>query len=448
MSKVFVIDTKQHPLEPVHPGRARRLLAEGKAAVFRRYLFVIILKRQVETLAPAPARLKIDPGARTTGLALVDDATGDVVWAAEVTHRGAQIKKALDTRRGVRKGRRSRQTRYRAPRFHNRRRKQGWLPPPLLSRVENILSWVKRLCRLCTITALSQEVVRFDLQKGENSEISGVQYQQGDLLGYEVREFLLEKWGRTCAYCDAQNVPLEVEHMHPRAKGGTNRLSNLTLACTPCNQAKGTQDIGEFLAHDPPRLARLLAQVKAPLREATAVNATRWCLYERLTATGLPVETGSGGRTTYNRVKRHLPKTHWVDATCVGASTPAVLQTGQVVPLLIEANGRGHRRMMLVDKRGFPRGHRQRKKRYFGYQTGDLVRAVVPQGARRGTHVGRVAVKASGYFTIQTTTGKVADVAHRSCHMQQRLDGYSYRVGARLSPLPPSPKGAPVSPCA
>ncbi|MEO6887508.1 MAG: RNA-guided endonuclease IscB [Ktedonobacteraceae bacterium] len=448
MSKVFVIDTKQQPLEPVHPGRARRLLAEGKAAVFRRYPFVIILKRQVETPAPAPVRLKIDPGARTTGLALVDDATGEVVWAAELSHRGSEVRAALETRRRVRRGRRHRRTRYRAPRFANRRRQKGWLPPSLLSRVENILSWVKRLCRLCAITALSQEVVRFDLQKLENPEISGVQYQQGDLFGYEVRESLLEKWERTCAYCDAQNVPLEVEHVHPRAKGGTNRLSNLTLACMPCNRAKGTQDIREFLAHDPPRLARLLAHAKAPLRDATAVNATRWCLYERLTATGLPMETGSGGRTKYNRAKQHLPKTHRLDAACVEASTPDVLQTGQVVPLLIEANGRGHRRMMLVDKHGFPRGHRQRKKRYFGYQTGDLVRAVVPQGARRGTHVGRVAVKASGYFTIQTTTGKVADVAHRSCHMQQRLDGYSYRMGARLSPPPPSPKGAPVSPCA
>lgn len=448
MSKVFVIDTNQQPLDPVHPGRARLLLKEGKAAVWRRYPFVIILKQQVETPAVAPLRLKTDPGAKTTGLALVNDRSGEVVWAAELSHRGPEIRSALEKRRRVRRGRRQRRTRYRAPRWANRHRQKGWLPPSLRSRVENILCWVKRLCRLCAITALSQELVRFDLQKMENPAINGVQYQQGELYGYEVREYLLEKWGRTCAYCDGQNVPLEVEHVHPRARGGTNRLSNLTLACQPCNQAKGTQEIREFLAHDPSRLARILAQAKAPLRHATAVNVTRWCLYARLTATGLPVETGSGGRTKYNRTRQHLPKTHWLDAACVGASTPDVLQTGQVVPLLIEANGRGHRRIMLVDKHGFPRGYRQRKKRYFGYQTGDLVRAVVPQGARRGTHVGRVAVKASGYFTIQTKTGKVADVAHRYCHMQQRGDGYSYRFGARLSPPSTSPKGAPVSPCA
>src|SRR6266705_523636 len=117
MSNVFVLDTKKRPLEPIHPGRARRLLKEEKAAVYRRYPFTLILKRQVEAPAPAPLRLKVDPGAKTTGLALVNDATGQIVFAAELTHRGEQIKKALDKRRGVRRGRRSRLTRYRPARF-------------------------------------------------------------------------------------------------------------------------------------------------------------------------------------------------------------------------------------------------------------------------------------------------------------------------------------------
>ncbi len=167
MSHVFVLDTAKQPLTPVHPGRARLLLKAGKAAVYRTVPFTIILKRQVEHPAPAPLRLKIDPGAKTTGLALVNDATGEVVWAAELTHRGGEIKKALDTRRSVRRGRRQRQTRYRAPRFANRRRRAGWLPPSLLSRVENILTWVSRLTRLANVMALSQELVRFDLQKRE-----------------------------------------------------------------------------------------------------------------------------------------------------------------------------------------------------------------------------------------------------------------------------------------
>jgi 5-methylcytosine-specific restriction endonuclease McrA len=201
MSNVFVIDAAKQPLTPVHPGRARLLLKAGRAAVYRRYPFTLMLKHTVEQPLPAPLRLKIDPGARTTGLALVDDATGEVVWAGELTHRGAAIKQALDTRRSVRRGRRSRQTRYRAPRFDNRRRRAGWLPPSLLSRVANILTWVARLRRMVHITALSQELVCFDLQQMEHPEIAGLAYQQGTLCGYEIREYLLEKWNRQCAYC-------------------------------------------------------------------------------------------------------------------------------------------------------------------------------------------------------------------------------------------------------
>lgn len=432
MSQVFVLDTDKQPLTPVHPGGARSLLKEGKAAVYRRYPFTIILRAKVEKPAPTPLRLKIDPGARTTGLALVNDATGEVVWAAELTHRGAEISRALDKRRAVRRGRRTRQTRYRAPRFHNRRRRAGWLPPSLISRVENILTWVGKLSRLCHVTALSQELVRFDMQAMENPEIEGVEYQQGTLIGYELREYVLKKWNRTCAYCGAHNVPLQLEHIVPRAVRVDDRVCNLTLACQPCNQAKGTQDVRVFLAHKPALLARMLAQAKAPLKDATAVNATRWELKRRLEEMGLPVETGSGGRTKYNRTKQNLPKTHWLDAACVGASTPASLQTAQVFPLLIKATGHGHRRMCNPSEIGLPLSHRQRHKRYFGYQTGDLVRAVVPETlACRGTHVGRVAVRARGTFTITTKRGKVTDVPFRFCAPIGRTTGYSYQTGER-----------------
>jgi 5-methylcytosine-specific restriction endonuclease McrA len=383
-------------------------------------------------------RLKIDPGAKTTGLALVDDAIGEVIWAAELEHRGEQIKKALDKRRAVRRGRRTRKTRYRAKRFRNRRRRAGWLPPSLMSRVENILTWVRRLSRLCTLTALSQELVRFDLQKMEHPEITGIEYQQGTLFGYELREYLLEKWGRSCSYCGIQWVPLQVEHILARAKGGTDRLANLTIACESCNLAKGTQDVRDFLAHDPARLARILAQAKAPLKDATVVNATRWELFRRLKETGLPLETGSGGLTKYNRVKRELPKTHWLDAACIGASTPEHLRTANVFPLLIKASGRGHRRMCNPNEIGLPVSHRKRHKRYFEYQTGDLVRAVVPQTlVCRGTHVGRVAVRARGTFNITTKSGKVTDVPYRFCTPIGRTTGYNYLIGERhATPLP------------
>src|SRR5258708_4023150 len=326
MSRVFVLDTNRQPLNPVHPGYARLLLTQGKAAVLKRYPFTIVLKRAIESPVLEPLRLELDPGSKATGIALVNDATGEVVFAAELTHRGQEIKHALDGRRGVRRGRRRRDTRYRQPRWSNRKRPKGWLAPSLKSRVFNVVTWAKRFMHLCPITALSQELVRFDLQAMENPEIAGVEYQQGTLAGYEVREYLLEKWNRKCTYCGKENIPLQVEHIQCKAKGGSDRIANLCLACEPCNLKKGTLDIKIFLEKKPDLLKRILAQAKAPLKDAAAVNATRWALYEQLQILGLPVECGTGGRTKFNRVTRGLEKTHWSDAACVGASTPETLQ--------------------------------------------------------------------------------------------------------------------------
>src|SRR5579859_5834480 len=155
VSFVFLVDTHRQPLSQVHPGRARILLKAGKAAVLKRYPFTLILKAAIEQPQVQPLRIKLDPGSRTTGIAIVDDESGQVLFAAELAHRSQEIKKALDDRRAVRRRRRARHTRYPKPRFQNRIRPQGWLAPSLKSRVFNIVTWVKRLCKLCPIRAIS-----------------------------------------------------------------------------------------------------------------------------------------------------------------------------------------------------------------------------------------------------------------------------------------------------
>uniref|UniRef100_UPI000B339719 RNA-guided endonuclease IscB n=1 Tax=Hassallia byssoidea TaxID=482630 RepID=UPI000B339719 len=205
---VFVVDTNKQPLTPIPPGQARRLLKAKQAAVYRRYPFTIILKYAVSSLGIEPRQLKIDPGSKITGLAILQ--SDKVLWGAELTHRGQQIKNDLESRSAIRRNRRNRKTRYRKPRFINRIRKLGWLPPSLESRVKNIITWVNRITRYVPITGISQELVKFDLQRMQNPEISGEEYQRGELAGYEVREYLLEKWGRKCAYCNVENVPFEV----------------------------------------------------------------------------------------------------------------------------------------------------------------------------------------------------------------------------------------------
>ena len=437
MSQVFVLDANKQALNPIHPGRARLLLKQGKAAVYRRYPFTIILASAVEQPPLHPLRIKVDPGSQTTGIALVNDLTGEVVWAAELAHRGEQIKRGLDKRRAIRRSRRQRKTRYRKPRFANRGKRTGTLPPSLESRVCNVLTWVRRLMRLCPVTAISQELVRFDTQALEHPDIEGVEYQQGQLSGYEVREYALLKWNHQCAYCDARGVPLELDHVQPRSKHGSNRVSNLTLACLSCNQRKGNRDVREFLHDDPARLVRMLAHMKAPLRDAAAVNATRWALYERLKILDLPVEGGSGGETAYNRVMRGLDKSHWLDAANVGRSTPASLIIKDIVPWHISATGHGSRQMCRMDKYGFPRTGPKQHKRVQGFQTGDLVRAVVTSGTKQGTYVGKVAVRTRGSFNITTAQGVVTDIHHRFCVLIARSDGYSYQQRKEAA-LPPT----------
>ena len=125
------------------------------------------------------------------------------------------------------------------------------MPPSLASRVSNIVTWVNRLRRYVPVTGISQELVKFDTQAMLAPEISGIEYTQGELAGYEIRQYLLEKWGRKCAYCGVENTPLEVEHIHPKSKGGSSRVSNLTIACRNCNLAKGDRDIKDFLSGEP-----------------------------------------------------------------------------------------------------------------------------------------------------------------------------------------------------
>ena len=420
MIKIFVLDKNLKPLDPVHPAVARILLRDRVAVIHRFAPFSIRLSVQ-QTAATHGLQLKIDPGSVTTGLALVDHRSGEVVWGAELTHHGRLIKKKLEKRAAQRRARRSRKTRYRAARFLNRTKPKGWLAPSLMHRIHNILTWVKRLVALAPVTGVSMELVKFDLQRMENPGISGIEYQQGALAGYEVREYLLEKFERTCVYCGAKGVPLQVEHVIPRARGGSDRVSNLVLACAECNQAKGAQSIDEFLAHKPALLKKIKAQLKRPLKDATAVNATRWELWRRLTAVGLPVECGSGALTKFNRVQQGIAKAHWLDAACVGKSTPALRLKG-VQPLFIKSYGRGSRQIWQTDAYGFPKRPKAKEKTKFGCRTGDLAIAIVPKGKNKGVHIGRITTRARPSFAV----GRVDGIHPRHIRVLQRNDGYEY----------------------
>ncbi|MBC8722857.1 RNA-guided endonuclease IscB [Paraburkholderia sp. 31.1] len=455
---VFVLDKVGRPLMPCSEKRARLLLARGRARVHRLMPFAIrLVDRELHSSALQPLRIKLDPGSKATGLALVRDAehvdtsTGEIHRGAvvlnlfELIHRGRQISEALTARRTMRRHRRS-TLRYRAPRFLNRTRPAGWLPPSLQHRVDTTLAWVERLRCWAPIAAVSTELVRFDMQALDNPEVTGIEYQHGTLFGYELREYLLQKWTHKCCYCDAQNVPLNIEHLVPRARGGSKRVSNLAIACVACNVSKGARRLDVFVK-DEARLARIIAQALRPLKDASAVNTTRWALVNALRATGVPVETASGGRTKHNRSQLGIPKTHALDAVCVGDVSTVL---GWRKPTLqVKCTGRGSYQRTRRNKYGFPVGYLMRAKRVQGFGTGDVVRADVPTGKKAGTYHGRVAVRAKGNFNIQTHDRVVQGVAHRYCRLLQRADGYGYSrmatnkgeagVGAVMRPAPSLP---------
>jgi 5-methylcytosine-specific restriction endonuclease McrA len=460
---VFLLDHDLTPMLPITNRKARWLLENKKAAVYRHYPFTVVLKDlYVGQKLNYPIEFKADPGSKATGLVLVVNIKGErtVVWAANLTHRGWQVHKSLESRAAVRRSRRQRKTRYRPPRFNNRVRtkKEGWLAPSLMSRVNNVANWLKKLRKLAPITEVAIESVRFDMQKMRNPEIEGVEYQQGTLEGYEMREYLLEKFERKCVYCTPKasktegqpevdkplkRVKLQIEHVIPKARGGTNAVTNLVLACQKCNQKKGTKTIDEFLANKPELLKRIKSKLKAPLKDAAAVNATRYKILEVLNESGLPVTSWTGGRTKMNRVKQKYPKDHWIDAACVGETGECVRIPTDLKPLEVKAMGRGNRRMLIrCTKEGFPLkdpkdpnnrqfGIKARNKTVGGFQTGDFIKMSHGDSVFTARIYG-LSLKEKRVVIIHPVTKKTISTKPNKCQLIQKTDGYQYAHGKSL----------------
>lgn len=434
---VFVLNKNKKPLNPCSPAKARKLLKQGKAVIHKRYPFTIRLKELKDTTANTQSyRIKFDPGSKTTGIAVVKE--NEVIFLAELHHK-TDIKLKLEARRSFRSSRRNRKTRYRPARFLNRSRKKGWIPPSLQARVDNIVSWTKRLQKLVPIQQASMELVKFDTQKMQNPEISGIEYQQGTLEGYEIREYLLEKFGRTCVYCNATDVALEIEHVLAKSRGGTNRVDNLTIACHECNQEKDNHMLDEWsnlLAKKKNKrnqtiianIAMLKPKLTQSLKDSAVVNVTRWKLFASLKEIFNRVECGSGALTKMNRIAHNLPKEHYYDATCVGQSTPKRLHFVTRKVLQIKAKGRGSRYRSGTNKYGFPIRSMPKTKYIHGFISGDMVKATIPTGKYKGIHYGSIAMRSTGRADIKNLSGaRIAQgIDSKYALILQRFDGYSY----------------------
>ncbi len=383
----------------------------------------MILKKAVEIVVEKTLTLKIDPGSKFTGIALL--VGNKVIWMLEIQHRGSLISEKLQKRSHRRRARRTKNLRYRKPGLPNKKKPTGWLAPTLMHRVETTMTWVKRLIKFSPVESISMELVRFDTQLIQNPEITGLQYQQGELAGYELREYLLEKWGRQCAYCGKTDTPLEIEHIYPKSKGGSDRVSNLTVACTKCNQVKSNQDVKEFLSGKPELLKRIITQARRPLKDAAAVNSTRWKLFNTLKTTGLTVITSSGGQTKFNRRKQKLPSSHCIDAACVGEVNQLNFHTTQALAAICK--GLGGRQKAAVNKYGYPIRYNPLKP-IKGWNSGDLALNI------ETGEVGRVNPRSKSNSFNFTVPGQKAKSVHiNKLKIVHKKDGYTYTFCPQLS---------------
>ena len=397
---VPLLDRHGSPLMPTRPSRARRLIRQGRAE--KRWVKGVFCVQMQDTgidderVAIDGVALNIDPGAGATGLAVVSE-TPDGRRAhalVELRHRGVRVRNKMDKRRAMRRSRRGR-LRNSQPRFDNRTRPEGWLPPSMNTRLANTETLIQRLCALFPVTLVRVETARFDTQIMQDAEVTGREYQQGELAGWQLRSYVFHRDGRKCVYCgNAKAERYELDHIVPRSRGGANRVSNLVVSCQDCNVSKGNQSVEDFLADRPARLAAIRTIMRAPLAGATQMNIIVPELLRRLEQMELPTAEYDAYTTSWTRRRLGVPKTHVNDALCVGA--PDAVTMLPPLKIVIRSTGHGDRQMLRpADRHGNPRGqgyrrycalsrqqqgytscpgHRERRKQLRGLASGDLAR--------------------------------------------------------------------------
>lgn len=430
---VFVLDKSKKPLDMITNAEARILLKNKQAVVDKVYPFTIRLKDNSCGSKGSAYTVKLDPGSKHTGIAIVDD-TNNVVMLAELEHRGHTIKRILDKRRAVRRSRRQRNTRYRPARFLNRTKPEGWLAPSVKSRANNVINFVKKYKKLININKVMIENVSFDVaQITSDTKLWGSDYQQGNLYQTELRNFIFSRSGGKCVYCGAKAE--EIGHVIARSNGGTNSTYNLVAACRSCNEKKSNLTLrafGKLMGRDYSHL-----EPKKLSKDAAIVQSARKYMIKEIAKLVSDTTTYGAWITKYNRDELGLPKEHYYDALSVG-EIPIKCNFLTDKILVISAKGRGSRQMCCMNRYGFPRTSAKASKSVKGFQTGDIVKAIVPTGLKQGKYLGRVIVRSKGSFSIAHNNYIVDGIGYKYCHLIQRGDGYAYNYKERKFPLAPS----------
>ena len=433
------------PLMPCHPARARKLLAKGRAVPHHvRGIFGIrLLDRTRADSAVQDVALNFDTGSDTSGFTIVtDDQDGNrnVLFAVELKHRAFAMKATLTRRSSFRRNRRGR-LRHRAPRFDNRAKPDGWLPPSVQSLVHDTVRLVNTLRRIFPISSIRIERNKFDPQLMADPTISGVEYQQGTLHGRQVRAYVMDRDNSRCVYCGTTKAKLELDHVRPRATG-SNRVDNLADCCRQCNLAKTKRPIEEFLKDQPELLKSILDRLqRSDLASAAHVNAALPAIVQSLSSTSLPVQLTDAASVSWARDQLGIPKTHCYDAALQGRNFQNIKSLPAQVLQLQPNNGRS-KQSANVDRHGTPVGrpfrqqqrrprHLRRRKPAAGHSdrrqrhgeqlisTGDTVEIK--------SKIGRAVIKARGTRVALHCTKPQVSTKIDGCRLIARRTGYSIR---------------------
>jgi len=349
---VCVINKDGKPLMPCKPAKARRLLKQQKAEVLRRTPFTIQLLWDCEHNTQKTV-LGIDSGYGHVGFS-VNTEKRELVSGELLLRKN--VSRLIEQKKNYRRTRRNKLW-HRPARFNNRvsTKKKGWLAPSMQHKLNTHVKLINDLKNWLPITKTIIEVASFDTQKMQNPEISSVEYQQGTLQGYEVREYLLEKFGRKCSYCGKGKIPLEIEHITPKSKGGSSRVNNLTLSCRKCNVNKGTKTAEEYGF---PKLQKL---AKKSLKATVFMNLVRSRLADQMGA-----EITYGYITKKGRIDNNLVKSHVNDAFVIAKGSTQ----NRCTPFAVTQTRRNNRSMQTNRKGHKPSIRRTRYK----LQPNDLVK--------------------------------------------------------------------------
>jgi hypothetical protein len=322
---------------PCSPRKTRILLKEGRAKAIKNHPLVIQLT-QATGEQIQKCSLGIDSGAKNVGFSVITDkkeiVTGELILDQKTSER-------LTEKRMYRRNRRNKLW-YRKPRFNNRKKSDGWLPPSIQRKFNTHISLINKLKKLLPIKMVTVEVGNFDIQKINNPEIEGSGYQQGDMFGYQnMRSFIMARESSKCQLCgkkSSKNNWFHIHHIVSRSNGGTNSQKNLALLHKKCHDKLHNKG-----------LYNLLKKNKT-YKEATFMNIIKSKFQE------FGFNLMYGYKTYIKRSILKLEKTHYNDAFIIAGGN----KQGKVTPITLKQKHKNNRSLQL-NRKGFKPSIRSRR---------------------------------------------------------------------------------------